>query len=273
MYNQELEPFLKVAPVIKDMLQEDIMIVVTDTTKFIYYSPGYKLDTKISIGIEIPTNGAVYKALKSGEISSAIISKEAYGIPFKSISYPVKDSNGNVIGVVCIGKSLEEQYKVEESTDTLFSSLEETSASVEEISSGSEKLLNIIGNLVETSKETEKQIKESNEIISLMQNIASKSNLLGLNAAIEAARSGEQGKGFAVVASEMRKLAQLSSESSQKVSNALFEISKSTEEVFKIINEVQSISETQAAATEEITATLEEVTASAQTVVEIAKVK
>lgn len=91
MYNEELEPFLKVAPVIKDMLQEDIMIVVTDTTKFIYYSPGYKLDTKISIGIEIPTNGAIYKALKSGEVSSAIISKEAYGIPFKSISYPVKD--------------------------------------------------------------------------------------------------------------------------------------------------------------------------------------
>lgn len=137
----------------------------------------------------------------------------------------------------------------------------------------SKELNNIIENVVKTTNQTENNIKESNEIISMIQNIASQSNLLGLNAAIEAARLGEQGRGFTVVASEMRKLAQLSAQSSQKVSKILSELSKNVEQILKIINEAQIVSEGQASATEEITATLEEITASAQVMLDIAKVE
>ncbi|WP_440132417.1 methyl-accepting chemotaxis protein [Clostridium lapidicellarium] len=131
----------------------------------------------------------------------------------------------------------------------------------------------MITSMSEITKQAEKQIEESNEIISMIQNIASQSNLLGLNAAIEAARSGEQGKGFAVVASEMRKLAQSSGESSQKVSNALSQINNNIKNIFETVNRVQSVSEKQVTAMKEITATLEEITASAQTMTEISKVE
>lgn len=273
MKGKSMDAFLQIAPLFKDMLQEDIAVVVADQTTVLYYKPGDTVKLKINVGSELSVDDPLYKAIRDDKTYSSIVPKEVYGVPFKAITLPIKGFRGNVVGGISICKSLTQQFKVEESTETLFSSLEETGTSIEEISGGSEKLLNIIDNIVEITKQTEKHIKESNEIINMIQNIASQSNLLGLNAAIEAARSGEQGRGFTVVASEMRKLAQLSSESSQKVSKVLSETSKSMEEIFRMINQAQIISKGQATATEGITATLEEITASAQIMAGIAKVK
>lgn len=273
MNEEIIEAYLKIMPVIKDILMEDIAVCVTDNTKFLYYRAGDTIDMKVNVGSKIPADDPLYKAIKDGKRYSILVPKEVYGFPFKAIVYPIKDSSGKVIGGVGIGRSLAERYKLEEATDKLFSSLKETNAGIEEISSGAQSLLNMISDIVDNSKQAAENIKESNEIITMIQSIASQSNLLGLNAAIEAARSGEHGKGFTVVASEMRKLAQLSSESSQKVFNSLSKINKSMEEIFNIINDVQGVSEGQAAATQEITAVLEKIISNAQMLVEISKVK
>ncbi|WP_315903178.1 methyl-accepting chemotaxis protein [Clostridium sp. CX1] len=272
MKERILESFMDVLPHLKELIQQDIMTSITDTEKFLGYYPGDKMRINIRVGDLIPDNDPLRKTIMENKIISSIVPKEVYGFPFKSVTYPIRNEQGTAIGAVGYAINIENEVKISNASESMFSAIEETSANINEASMDIQKLTSMINDINESAKITEKKIADSDKVIGMIKNVAQQTNLLALNAAIEAARAGEHGRGFSIVASEMRKLSLTSKESSESVYKQLSEMKEAVEFIKRQIDSILEIADNQSTKFKDITTAAEEIAENAETLVHFTRI-
>ena len=256
--NVILERLLFAMPYIREMFSGKIGISVTDREKFLMSRPGKNFNLEIPQGTLIKPGYAIYRAIHEKRTIVSKVDKDVYGTPFIAMATPVFNEDRQVIGAVSISEPVEREECLREIACILSENINTLMNASEKISGQTQDLAAMSHEMAQVSEEAKERVQETGGILRLIKAIASETNLLGLNAAIEAARVGEQGRGFSVVAEEIRKLATSSSESIKKIETIINVIQNDSENNYRRISQINTVMAEIADATLHIAAAVNE---------------
>lgn len=234
-----LDLFCKVSPYLNMVMPADIGINVVKDGKYVVYVPAKTLDLGTIVGAPV-NQGAGKQAVDTGKPVSRIIpiDKSAYGVAYIASAVPFKDGE-EVVGCVTVTQSIKTLDKMNQISNDVASSSQELTAGMQELASRAGEVSKTTGDMEVLSKKLMDSMRQTDEIIAFIRNVADQTNLLGLNAAIEAARVGEQGKGFGVVADEVRKLAIASADSVTRIALSLSDITQAMNTLAKMAGAIE----------------------------------
>lgn len=220
--NAKLEQLIEYLPILKQLFGYDVVLSVLDENKIVqgFFVPD-TIEQKLKVGdvFEDPS-GALDKVLATGTAQHNYLSKEALGEAFEGELVPIKDG-GDIVGCIICTYSVDNREEMAAITDKFQESVNHIINSLHTLIDGIENLFQLLTRIDEMANTVESDVNNAVGVVNKINSNASRSNILALNASIEAARSGEFGRGFTVVATEMGKLAKDSGSSSTEIKTTL----------------------------------------------------
>ncbi|MCR4590367.1 MAG: PAS domain-containing protein [Lachnospiraceae bacterium] len=195
---------------------------------------------------------------------------------FKAVGETVRESDGtpivvagSILDITDTKKNKEIEKEMRVSVNNLSQALSEMTKTVDQATRDMTGVADKQAEIVKSTDIINESVAASLKIIDIIQGIASQTNLLSLNASIEAARAGDAGKGFAVVAEEVGRLAITSRETSEEIATTLNHMSETIKSMVDKTVGINENIESQGAAMEEINANIEELSAMSETISQI----
>lgn len=258
MNNSCIQRVVELAPLLKEALGEEYAVTVTDTDYFIWYAPGVDLNHNIKPGDPIVPGAVSCRCLKTGKRIVTTAGPETYGVPYMGKVTPVRDENGVVVGTVGFWLPITLVNKVRRMSDKMVSAVGHILSYATNLSAAAEELASTVQNINSNTLDIMNDVNNTNSILQLINEVSSQTHLLGLNAAIEAARAGDNGRGFNVVAEEIRKLANRTNTSVKDIRDIISVIQNHVEALAAQISDVSAVTEEQASSSNDITGFIEQ---------------
>lgn len=243
MRQEKLEQIIEMIPVMKNMVNEDMAISVWDRSGVVlYFSAAQSFPLHFDIGYKLADkNDKLFKAMEVGKTMHNVVPKEVFGVHIEANLVPVHD-DGKVVGCIACALSLEKMHELEDKSNKLKNTLDESKDAINNILNAVISTTNHLNEMHQYIDALEASVAGVYGVVESIKGNTSRTKMLALNASIEAARAGESGKGFKIVANEMGKLSQMSAESVVSINETLGDMKKSIDDVVKTINEIYNSS-------------------------------
>lgn len=225
----KLEAALTAAELFRDINAFDCSVMVTDAEGIILHHVQAKtFKENVVIGQPAP-GGAAKQVAATRQPVRVDIPEKAYGVKLRAIMRPIFEDDGTFSGIVGNAINMDTAAKLHTAAQSIAAIAGQMTATAQELAAAAGQLAQDLVSVRAGSESVLAEIDKTGDILKFVSEVASSSNLLGLNAAIEAARVGEMGRGFGVVAEEVRKLATASSQSVKEITKALTTIRASVD--------------------------------------------